>query len=263
METFSALLALCAGNSPVNSPHKDQWRGALMFSFICAGTNGWVNNVEAGDLRRHRAHYDVIVMWTNLTHASNNKWEWMFSLSSCSANDLAVRKKEEQCGFFFDHVLYDVTTNYVWWMVILPSHMGFPTVLWQNTSNAISLSQWFVANINSLTDWGHTQIILQCCHSVIHPKHWQCTEKSFRQMCFKYRTYIVTPTLSLLFTNKWWYLSILIFFFYFILSHTNLSCTSFVLTAQSSSFGDNLVVDINILWSIDGGGDNDDDLHTS
>ena len=38
METFSALLALCAGNSPVpvNSPHKDQWRGAVMFSLICA-----------------------------------------------------------------------------------------------------------------------------------------------------------------------------------------------------------------------------------
>ena len=47
---------------PVNSPHKGQWRGALMFSFIYAGINGWVNNREAGDLRRHRAHYDVIVM---------------------------------------------------------------------------------------------------------------------------------------------------------------------------------------------------------
>ena len=48
--------------SPVNSPHKGQWRGALMFSLICARINGWVNNGEAGDLRRHRAHYDVIVM---------------------------------------------------------------------------------------------------------------------------------------------------------------------------------------------------------
>ena len=38
METFSALLALCEGNhrSPVDSPHKGQWRGALMFSLICA-----------------------------------------------------------------------------------------------------------------------------------------------------------------------------------------------------------------------------------
>ena len=49
--------------SPVNSPHKGQWRGALKFFFlICAWINGWVNNGEAGDLRRHRAHYDVTVM---------------------------------------------------------------------------------------------------------------------------------------------------------------------------------------------------------
>ena len=66
METFSALLALCAGNSPVpvNSPHKGQWRGALMFSLIYAWINDWVNNREAGDLRRQRGHYDVIVMLT-------------------------------------------------------------------------------------------------------------------------------------------------------------------------------------------------------
>ena len=38
METFSTLLALCA------------W------------INGWVNNHRAGDLKCHRAHYDVIVM---------------------------------------------------------------------------------------------------------------------------------------------------------------------------------------------------------
>ena len=48
--------------SPVNSPHKGQWRGALMFTLICARINGWENNREAGDLRRYRTHYDVIVM---------------------------------------------------------------------------------------------------------------------------------------------------------------------------------------------------------
>ena len=47
---------------PVNSPHKGQQRGALMFTLICTWINGWVNNREAGDLRRHSAHYDVIVM---------------------------------------------------------------------------------------------------------------------------------------------------------------------------------------------------------
>ena len=48
--------------SPVNSPHKGQWRGALVFSLIGAWINGWVNNREAGDLRRHHAHCDDTVM---------------------------------------------------------------------------------------------------------------------------------------------------------------------------------------------------------
>ena len=47
---------------PVNSLHKGQWRAALMFSLICVWINGWVNSREAGDLRRHCAHYDVSVM---------------------------------------------------------------------------------------------------------------------------------------------------------------------------------------------------------
>ena len=49
--------------STVNSPHKGQWRGALMFSLTCVWINGWVNNRETGDLRRHHAHYDVTVMY--------------------------------------------------------------------------------------------------------------------------------------------------------------------------------------------------------
>ena len=62
METISALLTLCAGNWPANYPHKGQWRGALRFSLICAWTNDWVNNLHAGDLRGHRAHYYVTAM---------------------------------------------------------------------------------------------------------------------------------------------------------------------------------------------------------
>ena len=58
--------------SPVNSPHKGQWRGALIFSLICTRINDWVNNREAGDLRRCRAHYDVIVMNWNRVYISWN-----------------------------------------------------------------------------------------------------------------------------------------------------------------------------------------------
>ena len=64
--------------SPVNFPHKGQWRGALMFTLICARMNGWVNNREADDLRRYRVHYDVIVMiQCIITH---NMWNSQVSL---------------------------------------------------------------------------------------------------------------------------------------------------------------------------------------
>ena len=49
--------------SPVNSPHKGQWHGALMFCLICAWTRGWVNNRDTCVLRRHCGHYSVTVMW--------------------------------------------------------------------------------------------------------------------------------------------------------------------------------------------------------
>ena len=58
--------------SPVNSPHKGQWRRALVFSLICVWVSGWVNSREAGDLRRYRAHYDVTAMCLYLTTAKHS-----------------------------------------------------------------------------------------------------------------------------------------------------------------------------------------------
>ena len=60
--------------SPMNSPHKGQWGGPVMCSLICAWTNGWVNNRDAGDLRRNHAHYDAIVM-SRLIHEALPSWE--------------------------------------------------------------------------------------------------------------------------------------------------------------------------------------------
>ena len=86
MEPSSALLALCAGNY---SPHKGQWRGALMFSLICAWTKGWENNPDAGDSRRHRTHYDRNVDFTHfpldqdadkLTVDIKANHEWKFEI---------------------------------------------------------------------------------------------------------------------------------------------------------------------------------------
>ena len=57
---------------PVISPHKGQWRGALMFFFICIWIHDWVNNRGASNLRRYRAHYDVIVVINLLNIMSSN-----------------------------------------------------------------------------------------------------------------------------------------------------------------------------------------------
>ena len=92
--------------SPVNSPHKGQWRGALIFSLICARINGWVNKRPAGDLTRHLAHYDVIVMtgnkasffietatWICLSLAKDLHWNWtiiLMTFSSMAAQKVVI-----------------------------------------------------------------------------------------------------------------------------------------------------------------------------
>ena len=79
METFSALLALCAGNSPFTGEFPAQRPVTRTFwcvFFICAWTNVWVNHREAGYLRRHRAQYDVTVMYRARERKS---WNWQDS----------------------------------------------------------------------------------------------------------------------------------------------------------------------------------------
>ena len=67
------------------SPHKGQYRGALMFSLICDWSRDWGNNRDPGDERRHRADYDVTVMlWYDSLHCrvinshgmENMGWIW-------------------------------------------------------------------------------------------------------------------------------------------------------------------------------------------
>ena len=62
METFFALLAICVGNSSITDEFPAQRPVTGKFNVFCALINGWVTNGEAGDLRRHRVHYDVTVM---------------------------------------------------------------------------------------------------------------------------------------------------------------------------------------------------------
>ena len=103
MKTISALLAHCAEDrSPVNYPHKGQWRGAFMFSWS-AWINGWVDNREPSDLRRHRAHCDDSILVP-----------WRKTMSSEAMLEKAVRRYQ------FQNRLLLPTPILCWW--ILFSH---------------------------------------------------------------------------------------------------------------------------------------------
>ena len=67
--------------SLVNSPHKGQWRRVLMFYLIW--TNDWVNNRDAGDLRRHCTHYNVTVM---IKCHSREFCIWKLRLQNCQSS---------------------------------------------------------------------------------------------------------------------------------------------------------------------------------
>ena len=117
--------------SPVNSTHKGQWRGPLMFSLVCARINGWVNNGEAGDLRRYWVHCDVIVMIS---------WLTFLELGSCLPWWISIRFVfgleiwfETEINLFFriNSVEYDInmyiaaSVGYTT-MVMVPMYMSLP-----------------------------------------------------------------------------------------------------------------------------------------
>ena len=74
--------------SPVNSPHKGQWRRTLMINLICARINGWINNCEAGDLRRHRLHQYVIVVKLHYVFSHCVCMLFLFGWPSCQRSDM-------------------------------------------------------------------------------------------------------------------------------------------------------------------------------
>ena len=80
---------------PVNSPQRGQWCGALMFSVIYAWINGCVDNCEVGDLRRHRAHYDVIAML----------YTW------CYKTWFGYHRNTERCTCFCNAIVYMRSTR--------------------------------------------------------------------------------------------------------------------------------------------------------
>ena len=121
--------------SPVNSPHKGQWRGDLMFSLICAWINGWVNNRDAGGLRRHRAHYDVAVMrkqWVrsfihDLITVSKGSLvtEWAFEVTNSEMEKRLLFSTSKSMPLFIYSILY---LNHYFYLVgnYIQSHIPGP-----------------------------------------------------------------------------------------------------------------------------------------
>ena len=66
----------CAGNSPATGEFPTQRPVTRSFDvfFDLRLINGWVNNGEAGDLRRHRAQYIVTIMLLAFFQVSNTEW---------------------------------------------------------------------------------------------------------------------------------------------------------------------------------------------
>ena len=98
METFAVTGPLCweFTGPPPPPPPPPPPRGTLMFSLICAWISGWANNRDAGDLRRHRAHYVVTVMGRKV-----------------SSRRLAFSNSDRRCGMkmistphFTGHVIF-------------------------------------------------------------------------------------------------------------------------------------------------------------
>ena len=81
MEIFSRYWSFVRRihRSPVNSPHKGQWRGALMFTLICTRINGWVNNrvwwfkTPSRPLWRHRNVIPCLLIPWSLTYPVHNR----------------------------------------------------------------------------------------------------------------------------------------------------------------------------------------------
>ena len=133
-----------------------------MFSLICVWINDWVNNREAGDLRRYRAHYDVIVMIRVL-----------FIM-------LSIKAQLSQDAFWF---VPDITFFAMWFIILLnillhsfsinllidrgPLYLSMPSLgclcaaifiltFWRSFMRHMVMMTWSNGNIFRVTDplWG-------------------------------------------------------------------------------------------------------------
>ena len=119
--------------SPVNSPHKGQWRGVLMFPLISEWTNGWVNNREDGDLRRRRAHYNVIVMHQEVANFPTSLELMAARRNACCVVwliHIPMMTSSNKNIFGVTGLLWGKSTGHRWIPLTKASDVGFWCFLW-------------------------------------------------------------------------------------------------------------------------------------
>ena len=92
--------------------------GELTFSLICARINGWVNNSKAGNLRRYRTHYDVIVMQQQFISKSHNPGLSCISIKSLQnfwSYDILFGSENDQPALVWGHWYSDT----VYWHLVM------------------------------------------------------------------------------------------------------------------------------------------------
>ena len=150
--------------SPVNLPHKGQWRGALMFSLICAWTNGCTNNPESDDLRQHHAYCDVTVMtaaiiWLNAQAPVNLSRKLCVMMTSSNGNILRVT------GPSWGEP--PVTSGFPWQRPVMRNFDVFYDVRRNKRLITQSRCQWFETPWRSL--WRHCNAKIRCYRETTKP----------------------------------------------------------------------------------------------
>ena len=135
--------------STVNSPHKGQWRGALMFSLICASIHGWVNNREAGDLGHHLAHYDVIVM---------TSWNTNHHFVTVP---IAVQQGPQQNGPYFAYIfqgiwLKEISVKFVTESLVDNQSASVQTIAWYQTGDTSLIETMMIKLPRQIETWRKT-----------------------------------------------------------------------------------------------------------
>ena len=151
--------------SPVNSPHKGQWRGSLIFYLICVWINGWLNNREAGDLRRHRAHYDATVMHGNISLITAHFVGRIYQSS------VDISHKGSVCGALGNSLLSGSASTWTNSRIAVDFRSDAALVRHCNEIGILLLSHQDGCGYNVTEQYGCFSVVtprcLHCCHPIL------------------------------------------------------------------------------------------------